>query len=166
MKKPCLPGAFRLLALIALTTPMFAGTVTEKPLTAGATQESSLPSAASVAASTAISAVIPGRTDNNGNMPGGMRSYTSDGQTSTYAFGTTSDFLNATNLMNDSAVSLSSVNYGRIPFQQLLIVSTAGNGSSSSSPVAQLPEPASLILIGTGLAALGIGMRKKKVQKD
>jgi PEP-CTERM motif len=168
MKKPCLPGAFRLLVLIALTTPIFAGTVTEKTLTISRpTTDISIPSTASVEASKAIAAVIPGRTDNFGDMPGGARSYTSNGDTKTYAFGTTSDFINATNLMNDNAVSLSSVNYGRIPFQQLLIVSTAGNNSSSSSaPVAQLPEPASLILIGTGLAALGMGMRKKKIKKS
>lgn len=161
MKKLNLPGAsIRLLALFALTTSIFAGTITDPNLSiSSSTNDTNIPTLA-----TPEPAPIPGRTGSSSNMPSGTRAYSSNGDIKTYTFGTTADFLNAANLMNDEAVSLSSVNFGRIPFQQLLIVSPAGSGNNSS-PLSQIPEPASLILIGTGLAALGIGMKKRKSNK-
>ena len=165
MKKLSLPGAaIRLVALFALTTPIFAGTITDPNLsTSSATNDKNIPTSAAPEASKTPTS-IPGRTDSSSNMPSGTRAYATNGDIKTYAFGTTADFLNAANLMNDEAVSLSSVNFGRIPFQQLLIVSPAGS-ANNSSPLSQIPEPASLILIGTGLAALGIGMKKRKTNK-
>jgi PEP-CTERM motif len=165
MKKLSLPGAsIRLLALFALTAPILAGTITDPNLSISSSTNTSTPNSTAPEASKIAPAIIPGRTDNSNTMPSGTRAYTSNGDIKTYAFGTTADFLNAANLMNDEAVSLSSVNFGRIPFQQLLIVSPGGNGNNSS-PLSQIPEPASLILIGTGLAALGIGMKKRKTNK-
>ena len=166
MKKLSLPGAsIRLLALFALTAPILAGTITDPNLSISSSPNNTtiLISAAQEASKTAA-ATIPGRTDNSNTMPSGTRAYTSNGDIKTYAFGTTADFLNAANLMNDEAVSLSCVNFGRIPFQQLLIVSPGGS-ANNSNPLSQIPEPASLILIGTGLAALGIGMKKRRTSK-
>lgn len=159
MKKPSLPEAFiGLLVLFALTTSIFAGTITDPNLSISSPTDDT---GVSTSAAPEASKPVPRRTDNASNMPSGIRSYTSNGDTKTYAFSTTQDFLNAVTLMNNEAISLSSVNFGRIPFQQLLIVSPNGI-ENSSLPSAQLPEPASLILIGTGLAALGFGMKKRK----
>ncbi len=163
MKKLSLSeAALRLLVLFALLTPVSAGTITEITLSvSSSTDETSASTTSSPEASKEFSSAPPGRSDSSKNMPSGTRAYTFNGDSKTYAFGTTRDFLNAVSLMSNSVVSLSSVNFGRIPFQQLLIVSPKGT-EASSMPTAQLPEPASLILLGTGLAALGFGMKKRK----
>lgn len=158
MKKLSLPEAFMgLLVLFALTTPIFAGTITDTSLSLSSLINN--PSSPTPTVEADRTQAIPDRT-----MPAGTRAYTSNGDVQTYAFGNTFDFLNATTLLSDTTVSLSSVSFGRIPFQQLLIVTSRGN-DPSSNPVSQVPEPASLILIGTGLAALGVGMKRKKAKK-
>ncbi len=163
MKKPSLPGAFlRLLVLFALTTPIFAGTITDTSLSLSSLINN--PSIPTPTVDANRTQTIPGRTVNANDMPAGTRAYTSSGDIKTYAFSNTFDLLNATTLLSDTTVSLSSVSFGRIPFQQLLIVTSRGN-DPSSAPISQVPEPASLILIGTGLAALGIGMKRKKTGK-
>ena len=144
MKKLSLPGAsIRLLALFALTTPIFAGTITETTLSISrSTNDTGIFTSSALEAESALPALISGRTDNSNSMSG-VRSYTSIGNTQTWAFSTTCDFLKAVRLINDPAISLSSVNFGRIPFQQMLIISTAGS-ETSAMPSAQLPEPPAL----------------------
>jgi PEP-CTERM motif len=163
MKKPSLPEALMgLLVLFALTTPIFAGTITDTTLSLSSLITNTNVTAPTV--ETNSTQPIPGRNTNANGMPTGTRDYTSNGDVKTYAFGNTFDLLNATTLLSDNTVSLSSVSFGRIPFQQLLIVTSRGN-DPSSTPISQVPEPASLILIGTGLAALGMGMKRKKARK-
>ena len=163
MKKPSLPEAFiGLLALFALTTPILAGPITDTSLSLSSLINN--PNVTAPTVETNSTQPIPNRATSANGMPAGTRDYTSNGDVKTYAFGNTSDLLNATTLLSDSTVSLSSVSFGRIPFQQLLIVTSRGN-DPSSNPVSQVPEPASLILIGTGLAALGMGMKRKKARE-
>ncbi|HEX4946224.1 MAG TPA: PEP-CTERM sorting domain-containing protein [Blastocatellia bacterium] len=61
--------------------------------------------------------------------------------------------------------SLSFASFGRVPFYQTLSysngITTSSFTKSRSSSVTSLPEPASLTLLGAGLAALAGGLRKK-----
>lgn len=71
----------------------------------------------------------------------------------------------AVSILGDSGASLSCVQFGRIPFQQMLTIAPFAQSNSfnqNTNPVASLPEPATLTLLGTGLAALAAGLRKRK----
>ena len=77
-------------------------------------------------------------------------------------FTSTSAANDAANLMQGNGHTLTFASYGRVPYYQILTVtnnSVRDAGSVlNSSPV---PEPMSLLLLGSGLTALAIGRRKK-----
>ncbi len=80
------------------------------------------------------------------------------------AFTSTFAANNAALLLGNSGNSLSFASFGRVPYYQMLTVTnqiTTGQ-TTSSGPVASLPEPATLTLLGAGLAALAAGLRKRK----
>lgn len=81
------------------------------------------------------------------------------------AFTSTAAVNNAATLMSSSGGSLSFASFGRVPFYQVLTltnqVATNSLTQTTSSPTASLPEPATLTLLGAGLAALAAGLRKK-----
>lgn len=78
------------------------------------------------------------------------------------AFTSTSAANNAANLMQGNGHTLTFASFGRVPFYKILTVTNNGARDSSSvlnsSPV---PEPMSLLLLGSGLAAFAAGLRKK-----
>ncbi len=90
---------------------------------------------------------------------------TQNGKTDVMAFTSTAAANNAATLMSSSGESLSFASFGRVPFYQVLTLTNqvAINSliPSSSGPTASLPEPATLTLLGAGLAALAAGLRKK-----
>ncbi len=85
--------------------------------------------------------------------------------TEVMAFTSTAAANNAATLMNGSGGSLSFATFGRVPFYQVLTLTNqaATNSLTQSTPrpTASLPEPATLTLLGAGLAALATGLRKK-----
>lgn len=88
-----------------------------------------------------------------------------NGKTEIMAFTSTAAAQNAATLMNRSGESLSFANFGRVPFYQMLTVNNLVTPSSSTPsaprPMASLPEPTTLTLLGAGLAALAAGIRRK-----
>jgi hypothetical protein len=87
-----------------------------------------------------------------------------DNQANLYAFTSTFAANNAALMMSQNGNSLSFASFGRVPYHQMISVTNqiSGNTNKSSSPVASLPEPATLTLLGAGLAALAAGLRKRK----
>ena len=83
-------------------------------------------------------------------------------KTEVMAFTSTAAANNAATLMSGSG-SLSFATFGRVPFYQILTLTDqrAANSLTQSAPTASLPEPATLTLLGVGLAALATGLRKK-----
>jgi hypothetical protein len=73
----------------------------------------------------------------------------------------------AASLMEEHGRPLSFTSFGRVPFYQVATISHRGNLTSSSNSSTALPEPTSLLLLGSGLAALATRMRKqlKKTEK-
>ena len=69
-------------------------------------------------------------------------------------------------LLQNTGYSLSFSHFGRVPFSQILMITKDGNANSltptSNSSVTTLPEPATLILLGSGLAVLAASLRKRK----
>jgi hypothetical protein len=85
-----------------------------------------------------------------------------NGNTELMAFTSTAAANNAATLMNNNGGSLSFASFGRVPFLTLTNqVTTNSLTQSTSNPTASLPEPATLTLLGAGLAALAAGLRKK-----
>ena len=87
------------------------------------------------------------------------------GNAALLAFTSTFAANNARQLMAGKSNSLSFSNFGRVPFYQVLaltndVTSNSAN-KTSANPTASLPEPATLVLLGAGLAALAAGLRKK-----
>lgn len=86
-----------------------------------------------------------------------------DGETVTVAnAGSTFAFQNTISLFNQDGTTFSMLNFGRVPYQKLLII--ANNTAAlvrGAAVTAETPEPASLLLLGAGLAAFGLGLRKK-----
>lgn len=80
--------------------------------------------------------------------------------TSTYSANT------AASLMQNNGNSLSFGGFGRVPFYQLLMVTNDLNVNSlktnTSRSATTLPEPTTLVLLGSGFAALAAGLRRKK----
>ena len=120
-----------------------------------------------------LSEPYQGRGDNSeaGGLPLGARwvgTISIDGNKGTVevmAFSNTFALQNAASILGDSGASLSCVQFGRIPFQQMLTIAPFAQSNSfnqNTNPVASLPEPATLMLLGTGLAALAAGLRKRK----
>ncbi len=121
-----------------------------------------------------LSEPYQGRGDNSeaGGLPLGARwvgtisvDGSKSGNVEVMAFSNTFALQNAISILGDSGASLSCVQFGRIPFQQMLTIAPFGQSNSfnqNSNPVASLPEPATLTLLGTGLAALAAGLRKRK----
>lgn len=76
---------------------------------------------------------------------------------------------NAATLMGGNSASLSFARFGRVPFYQILSLTNDVNANSvtksTNGAVASLPEPATLTLLGAGLATLAAGLRKKKSKK-
>lgn len=76
---------------------------------------------------------------------------------------------NAATLMGGTSASLSFARFGRVPFYQVLTLTNDVNANSltksTNGAVASLPEPATLTLLGAGLATLAAGLRKKKSKK-
>lgn len=86
------------------------------------------------------------------------------------AFTSTFAAQQAAKQMENSGNSLSFASFGRVPFYQTLSytngITTSGRTKPKSGPVASLPEPATLTLLGAGLAALAMGLRKKNKKSD
>ncbi len=87
-----------------------------------------------------------------------------NGKTEIMAFTSSAAAQNAAALMSRNGESLSFTNFGRVPFHQMLTVNSQtpnGSGPATHLPTADLPEPATLTLLGAGLAALATGLRRK-----
>lgn len=86
------------------------------------------------------------------------------------AFTSTFSAQQAASLMNSPGNSLSFAPFGRVPYYQTLTIantaSTTPLTQQPNRPVASLPEPATLLLLGTGLAALAAGLRKRNHKSD
>lgn len=68
-------------------------------------------------------------------------------------------------MLNHSGNSLSFASFGRVPYHQMLALTnqvSITSGKATPASTASLPEPASLTLLGAGLAALAAGLRKRK----
>ena len=80
-------------------------------------------------------------------------------------FTSTAAVNNAVTLMNGNGGSLSFASFGRVPFYQVLSLTSQSATNSltqtTSRPTASLPEPATLTLLGAGLAALAAGLRRR-----
>lgn len=86
----------------------------------------------------------------------------SQNNTEILVFTSTSAANNAANLMQDGGHTLTFASYGRVPFYKILTV--ANNGAKDSSSVlnsSPVPEPMSLLLLGSGLTAFAVGRRRK-----
>lgn len=83
-----------------------------------------------------------------------------------FAFTSTSAANNAARIIGGESNALSFVNFGRVPFYQVMALRTETNAGSLSkslpSSSAAVPEPASLALLGAGLATLATRLRKRK----
>ncbi|MFN7928613.1 MAG: PEP-CTERM sorting domain-containing protein [Blastocatellia bacterium] len=83
-----------------------------------------------------------------------------------FGFSSTAAANAAASFMQNQGYTLSFSSFGRAPFQQLLLATKDGNvnaiTTTTSRPVTALPEPTTLLLLGSGLAALAAGLRKRK----
>lgn len=79
-------------------------------------------------------------------------------------FTSTSSANDAMHLMQGQGNTLSFSSFGRVPFYQTLKVSNVvGHSTNASSlPASSVPEPTSLLLLGSGLTALAVGLRKRR----
>lgn len=90
----------------------------------------------------------------------------SQNNTEILAFTSTSAANDAATLMQGSGNTLTFASYGRVPFYQILtIASNSSSHSSSALNSTAVPEPMSLFLLGSGLSAFALGLRKKKKNK-
>lgn len=89
-----------------------------------------------------------------------------DNQTSYFGFSSTATANAAASFLQPQGYTLSFSTFGRTPFQQLLMVtkepSVTTQPTPNSRPTTALPEPTTLLLLGSGLAALAAGLRKRK----
>lgn len=173
MKKQLLPGVALGFTLF-LSFAVWASPVrdTQPATRLQAPDESHLQAAVEAAAPSKRQPSGPERQINDATQALGAR-WSQIGQTAhTDLMGFTSTFAanNAAQLLSNNNNSLSFASFGRVPYYQMLTItnqlSTTSNKATPSSPSASLPEPASLTLLGAGLAALAVGLRKRKKKID
>ena len=83
-----------------------------------------------------------------------------------FGFSSTAAANAAASYLQNQGYALSFTQFGRAPFQQLLTVTKDGtaNPLTTTTPrsITALPEPTTLLLLGSGLAVIAAGLRKRK----
>jgi hypothetical protein len=91
-------------------------------------------------------------------------------KTAILAFTSTHSANTAASLMQNNGGTLSFAKFGRVPFYQFVTVSNdrAASSKPATSPktATTLPEPTTLFLLGSGLAALAAGLRKRNTKSE
>lgn len=171
MKKPLMLGVVLSISLF-LSVAVRAGSVLDETEATTISKTETNDSSATSEASGLAKPVAPYRdrlTTDNQDM--GARWSFSDRVSNTEFMAFTSSFSanNAVTLMGGNNASLSFARFGRVPFYQILALTNDVNANSvtksRNGAVASLPEPATLTLLGAGLATLAAGLRKKKIRK-
>ncbi len=173
MKKHLLTGVLLSLSL-SLSGAVYANSVRDISDTAALQKTEPLSSPASLekAAPSKPNGPYLDRLASDSSHDMGARWSSVDQKTNTEIMAFTSTFAanNAAKLMGGNGNALSFANFGRVPFYQVLgatgEITTNATSQTTSRQVASIPEPMTLTLLGTGLAALAARLRKRNKTSD